>query len=84
MHCFLQVSCGVDASSSAWERDRQSDFFRELRNHGHPPVVPSDSSLSSPESLLGKRVGVPAENEPVKSPFEKHQPEAICGFCEGP
>ncbi|MCT0203467.1 amino acid ABC transporter substrate-binding protein [Synechococcus sp. CS-603] len=76
-----KVSLVCDASSFTWERDRKVDFSVSYGITGTQLLVPSDSSLSSPESLLGKRVGVlPRTTSEIA--IRKHQPEAIMVLME--
>jgi len=71
-----KVSLVCDASSFTWERDRKVDFSVSYGITGTQLLVPRDSGLSSPESLVGKRVGVlPRTTSEVA--IRKHQPSAI-------
>ncbi|MBF2067752.1 MAG: amino acid ABC transporter substrate-binding protein [Calothrix sp. C42_A2020_038] len=53
-----KVDIVCDASSFTWERDRQVDFSVSYAVTGTQLLVKKDSTLGTPESLLGKRVGV--------------------------
>lgn len=72
----FDVSLVCDASSFTWERDRKIDFSVSYGITGTQLLVRRNSSLSSPESLLGKRVGVlPRTTSEVA--LRKLQPGAI-------
>jgi len=76
-----KVSLVCDASSFTWERDRKVDFSVSYGITGTQLLVKKDSSLSSPESLLGKRVGVlPRTTSEIA--IRKHQPEAMVVLME--
>jgi len=71
-----EVSLVCDASSFTWERDRKVDFSVSYGITGTQLLVRRDSDLSTPESLLGKRVGVlPRTTSEVA--IRKQQPWAI-------
>lgn len=76
-----KVSLVCDASSFTWERDRKVDFSVSYGITGTQLLVKKDSSLSSPESLLGKRVGVlPRTTSEIA--IRKQQPEAMVVLME--
>jgi polar amino acid transport system substrate-binding protein len=53
-----QVDIVCDASSFTWERDKKIDFSVSYGATGTQLLVKSGSNLDSPESLIGKRIGV--------------------------
>ncbi|MBR8839253.1 MAG: amino acid ABC transporter substrate-binding protein [Stigonema ocellatum SAG 48.90 = DSM 106950] len=53
-----QVDIVCDASSFTWERDQQVDFSVSYGATGTQLLVKKGSDLGSPESLIGKRIGV--------------------------
>ncbi|WP_242071998.1 amino acid ABC transporter substrate-binding protein [Nostoc sp. FACHB-110] len=56
-----EVDIVCDASSFTWERDKQVDFSVSYGVTGTQLLVKSGSDLGSPESLIGKRIGVLAQ-----------------------
>ncbi len=70
-----KVDIVCDASSFTWERDKLVDFSVSYAVTGTQLLVKKDSTLGTPESLLGKRVGVLPQttNEQV---IRKVQPKA--------
>ncbi|BAZ10008.1 extracellular solute-binding protein [Calothrix sp. NIES-4071] len=71
-----KVDIVCDASSFTWERDKLVDFSVSYAVTGTQLLVKKDSTLGTPESLLGKRVGVLPQttNEQV---IRKVQPKAL-------
>ena len=53
-----QVDIVCDASSFTWERDRQVDFSVSYGATGTQLLVKKGSDFGSPQSLIGKRIGV--------------------------
>lgn len=53
-----QVDIVCDASSFTWERDQQVDFSVSYGATGTQLLVKKGSDLGSPQSLIGKRIGV--------------------------
>ncbi|BAZ67548.1 MAG: amino acid ABC transporter substrate-binding protein [Pelatocladus maniniholoensis HA4357-MV3] len=53
-----QVDIVCDASSFTWERDKKVDFSLSYGATGTQLLVKKGSNLGSPQSLIGKRVGV--------------------------
>jgi polar amino acid transport system substrate-binding protein len=53
-----QVDIVCDASSFTWERDKKVDFSVSYGATGTQLLVKKGSNLGSPESLIGKRIGV--------------------------
>ncbi|OKH56424.1 amino acid ABC transporter substrate-binding protein [Calothrix sp. HK-06] len=70
-----KVDIVCDASSFTWERDKLVDFSVSYAVTGTQLLLKKDSTLGTPESLLGKRVGVLPQttNEQV---IRKVQPKA--------
>ncbi|BAY07696.1 extracellular substrate binding-like orphan protein GrrP [Calothrix sp. NIES-2098] len=70
-----QVDIVCDASSFTWERDKKVDFSVSYGGTGTQLLVKKGSNLGSPESLIGKRIGVLAgtTNEQV---IARVQPQA--------
>jgi polar amino acid transport system substrate-binding protein len=70
-----KVDIVCDASSFTWERDKLIDFSVSYAVTGTQLLVKKDSTLGTPESLLGKRIGVLPQttNEQV---IRKVQPKA--------
>ena len=71
-----KVSLVCDASSFTWERDRQVDFSVSYGITGTQLLVRRGSGLSSPASLVGKRVGVMARTTSEVA-IRRKQPQAI-------
>jgi polar amino acid transport system substrate-binding protein len=59
-----------------WDRDRVVDFSVSYALSGIRLLVPSNSSLGSPESLAGKRIGVQQQTI-AESTLKLIQPQAI-------
>ncbi|WP_026733692.1 amino acid ABC transporter substrate-binding protein [Fischerella sp. PCC 9605] len=53
-----QVDIVCDASSFTWERDKKVDFSVSYGATGTQLLVKKGSNLGSPQSLIGKRIGV--------------------------
>ncbi len=53
-----QVDIVCDASSFTWERDRKVDFSVSYGATGTQLLVKKGSNIGSPQSLIGKRIGV--------------------------
>ncbi|MBN3923035.1 amino acid ABC transporter substrate-binding protein [Nostoc sp. NMS4] len=53
-----QVDIVCDASSFTWKRDKKVDFSVSYGATGTQLLVKKGSNLGSPESLIGKRIGV--------------------------
>jgi polar amino acid transport system substrate-binding protein len=53
-----KVDIVCDASSFTWERDKKVDFSLSYAATGTQLLVKQDSNLETPESLLGKKIGV--------------------------
>jgi polar amino acid transport system substrate-binding protein len=53
-----KVDIVCDASSFTWERDKKVDFSLSYAATGTQLLVKKDSNLETPESLLGKKIGV--------------------------
>jgi polar amino acid transport system substrate-binding protein len=72
-------SGGIDLAcntSFTWERDRFVDFSVSYGISGIRLLVPANSTLGTPESLAGKRVGVLQQNI-AESTLKLVQPQAI-------
>ncbi|MBD2251748.1 amino acid ABC transporter substrate-binding protein [Nostoc parmelioides] len=70
-----QVDIVCDASSFTWERDKKVDFSVSYGATGTQLLVKSGSNLGSPESLIGKRVGVLAQTTNEQA-IKRVQPQA--------
>ncbi len=70
-----QVDIVCDASSFTWERDRKVDFSLSYGVTGTQLLVKSGSNLGSPESLIGKKVGVLAQTTNERA-IKQAQPQA--------
>ncbi|MEA5506802.1 amino acid ABC transporter substrate-binding protein [Halotia wernerae UHCC 0503] len=70
-----QVDIVCDASSFTWERDKKVDFSLSYGVTGTQLLVKSGSNLGSPESLIGKKVGVLAQTTNEKA-IKQAQPKA--------
>ena len=53
-----QVDIVCDASSFTWERDKKVDFSVSYGATGTQLLIKAGSNFDSPESLIGKRIGV--------------------------
>ncbi len=56
-----KVDIVCDASSFTWERDKRVDFSVSYGITGTQLLVKKGSNIGSPESLMGKRIGVLAQ-----------------------
>jgi polar amino acid transport system substrate-binding protein len=70
-----KVDIVCDASSFTWERDKKVDFSLSYAATGTQLLVQKNSNLETPESLLGKKIGVLSQttNETI---LKKLQPKA--------
>lgn len=69
----IDLACNT---AFTWERDRFVDFSVSYAVSGIRLLVPSSSSLGSPESLAGKRIGVQQQTI-AESTIKLVQPKAI-------
>ncbi|HEY9662989.1 MAG TPA: extracellular substrate binding-like orphan protein GrrP [Allocoleopsis sp.] len=69
----VDISCDT---SFTWERDQFVDFSVSYGISGVRLAVPKGSSLSSPDSLVGKKIGV-LPNTVAQSVIQTIQPEAV-------
>jgi len=81
-HCFVPPRSAwcVMPQLHVWERDRKVDFFRELLESRQPAFGAQLIPAFLAESLLGKRVGVAAENDQWKNRHSKASTRGDCGF----
>ncbi|MDJ0734569.1 MAG: amino acid ABC transporter substrate-binding protein [Nostocaceae cyanobacterium] len=70
------VDIVCDASSFTWERDKQVDFSVSYGATGTQLLVKQGSKIDSPESLIGKRIGVLAKTTNEQA-IKRAQPRAI-------
>ncbi|AFZ25388.1 amino acid ABC transporter substrate-binding protein, PAAT family [Cylindrospermum stagnale PCC 7417] len=70
-----QVDIVCDASSFTWERDKKVDFSVSYGVTGTQILIKKESNLGSPESLIGKRVGVLAQTTNEQA-IKRTQPKA--------
>ncbi len=70
-----KVDIVCDASSFTWERDKKVDFSVSYGVTGTQLLIKKDSNLGSPESLIGKRVGVLAQTTNEQA-IKRVQPQA--------
>jgi polar amino acid transport system substrate-binding protein len=70
-----QVDIVCDASSFTWERDKKVDFSVSYGVTGTQILIKKESNLGSPESLIGKRVGVLAQTTNEQA-IKEIQPQA--------
>jgi polar amino acid transport system substrate-binding protein len=70
-----QVDIVCDATSFTWERDKKVDFSVSYAVTGTQLLVKSGSNLGSPESLIGKRIGVLAQTTNEQA-IARAQPKA--------
>jgi len=69
--------CVIASQLSPCGADRKVDFFRELRNHGHPavcPVIPAFPRTGN--HCWGNGLEVLPRTDQLKIAIRKHQPEA--------
>lgn len=70
-----QVDIVCDASSFTWERDKKVDFSVSYGVTGTQILIKKETNLGSPESLIGKRVGVLAQTTNEQA-IKRTQPKA--------
>ncbi|MFQ4141723.1 amino acid ABC transporter substrate-binding protein [Chlorogloeopsis sp. ULAP02] len=76
-----QVDIVCDASSFTWERDKKVDFSLSYGATGTQLLVKKGSNLGSPESLIGKRVGV-LKQTTNELAIKRSQPQAQLIFLK--
>lgn len=75
----VDISCDT---AFTWQRDRYVDFSVGYGVSGIRLVVPKNSSLGAPESLVGKRIGV-LPNTTAEQTIRVIQPQAIIVPLQG-
>jgi polar amino acid transport system substrate-binding protein len=75
------VDIVCDASSFTWERDKQVDFSVSYAATGTQLLVKRGSKISSPESLIGKRIGVLAKTTNEQA-IKRTQPKTILVYLK--
>jgi polar amino acid transport system substrate-binding protein len=76
-----QVDIVCDASSFTWERDKKVDFSLSYGATGTQLLVKKESNIGSPESLIGKRVGV-LKQTTNELAIKRSQPQAQLVFLK--
>lgn len=71
-----EVNLVCDASSFTWDRDRKVDFSVSYAITGTQLLVPSGSTISSPESLRGQRIGALPRTTSERA-IRARQPDAV-------
>ncbi len=76
-----QIDIVCDASSFTWERDKKVDFSLSYGATGTQLLVKKASNLGSPQSLIGKRIGVLSQTTNELA-LKRVQPQAKLVFLK--